>query len=306
MGDDGRPVVLVGVDGSTTSGRALDWSVHEAARRGAILRIVHVVYVPVVSSPFLGSAYYPNDDEVTQHGGPILDAAADRAARLDPTVTVRTSLRSGPPAEILLDAAKSADLVVVGTRGLGSVGATFFGSVSSRLAACSPAPVVVVPPDLRSSARGGAGGAGRRDVVVGVDGSVHADVALRLALDEAASTGEKVVAVCAWRLGAGSMWGEDTPYFLQAEREGRAAAARTVETALARVRTGADDGVPVETLVLDREPSLALREAGRDAALVVVGSRGRGDVRSLLLGSVSRSVLHHATGPVAVVHAPEG
>lgn len=295
--DVGRgPVVLVGVDGSTTSGRALDVAVREAARRGATLRVVHVAYVPVVSSPFVGGVYYPTVDEVDAIARPILDAAVDRAARVDPAVRVQTVLRSGTPSEVLLDAAKDADLVVVGTRGLGSVGSAFFGSVSTRLAARSPAPVIVVPPVDACRHR-------TADVVVGVDGSVHGDAALRFALDEAAATGGRVVAVSAWRLPPNLLTDEAFAFDTQAERDARRAAARTVEAALARVRTTEHDDVGVETFVVEGRPGVALHEAGRSAALTVVGSRGRGDVQGMLLGSVSHDVLHHADGPVAVVHA---
>jgi len=291
-----EPVVLVGVDGSTTSGRALDWAVREAARRGAVLRVVHVAYVPVVATPFVGGVYYPTVEEVDAIGRPILDAAGDRAARLDPTVRVLSTLRSGPPSEVLLDLAKDADLVVVGTRGLGSVGSAFFGSVSTRLAARSPAPVVVVPPVDECHHR-------TSDVVVGVDGSVHGDAALRFALDEAARAGGRVVAVCVWRV---PFAGQGDPLAqAEAEREARGAASRTVEAALARVRTTEHGAVGVETFVVDGRAGVALHEAGKGAALTVVGSRGRGDVQGMLLGSVSQDVLHHADGPVAVVHAAQ-
>lgn len=291
-----EPAVLVGVDGSTTSGRALDVAVHEAARRGATLRVVHVAYVPVVSTPFVGGVYYPTVEEVQAIGRPILDAAVDRAARLDPTVRVLTTLRSGAPSEVLLDAAKDADLVVVGTRGLGSVGSAFFGSVSTRLAARSAAPVLVVPPVDAVHHR-------TSDVVVGVDGSPHGDAALRFALDEAALTGGRVVAVSAWRHGASLQPDERLAFDTRAERDARAAASRTVEEALARVRTAQHDDVGVETFVVEGRPGAAIHEAGRGAGLTVVGSRGRGDVQGMLLGSVSQDVLHHAEGPVAVVHA---
>lgn len=296
MSGSTQQVVLVGVDGSATSGKALDWAVREAARRGAELRVLHVAYVPVVATPFVGGAYYPSVEELGEIAGPILSAAAERAAHVDPSVPVRTTLRSGPPAEALLDEAKGADLVVVGSRGLGSVGSMFFGSVGTRLAARSPVPVVVVPPVVDRAER-------TTDVVVGVDGSVHGDAALRFALDEAARTRSRVVAVCAWRLPVGPLWEENPSFYTSAERDARAEASRTVEAALARVRTAEHDDVLVETFVVDREPSVAIREAAAGAALTVVGSRGRGDLRGMVLGSVSQQVLHHATHPVAVVHA---
>src|SRR5690606_18253379 len=236
-----------------------DWAVKEAARRDADLRVLHVAYVPVIATPFVGGAYYPTVEELGEIAGPILSAAAERAARVDPSVPVRTALRSGPPAEALLDEAKDADLVVVGSRGLGSVGSMFFGSVGARLAARSPVPVVVVPPVADAGER-------TTDVVVGVDGSVHGDAALRFALDEAARTGGRVVAVCAWRLPVGPLWEENPAFYTAVERDARAEASRTVEAALARVRSAEHADVLVETFVVDREPSVALRVALDEAA----------------------------------------
>ncbi|WP_139123134.1 universal stress protein, partial [Cellulosimicrobium cellulans] len=173
-GDGVGRVVLVGVDGSTTSAKAVERAVREAASRGAALHVVHVTPAP-------GGG---------ERGSCVLDAAADCAARVDPDVPVRTTLRSGSPVEVLLDAARTAELVVVGTRRLGTDAAAACGSVSTRVAAGSAAPVVVVPPvDGRSRPSA--------DVVVGVDGSPAADAALRFALDEARETGGRVVAVCA-------------------------------------------------------------------------------------------------------------
>jgi len=104
----------------------------------------------------------------------------------------------------------------------------------------------------------------------------------------------------------GPLWEENPSFYTAAERDARAEASRTVEAALARVRGAEHDDVLVETFVVDREPSVAIREAAAGAALTVVGSRGRGDLRGMVLGSVSQQVLHHATHPVAVVHAGKG
>jgi nucleotide-binding universal stress UspA family protein len=281
--DDGAGrVVLVGVDGSTTSAKAVERAVREAACRGAALHVVHVVPGP----------------DGRERGGCVLDAAADCAARVDRRVRVRTTLRSGSPVAVLLGAARAADVVVVGTRRLGTGAAAACGSVAMRLAAESAAPVVVVPPVERHRRRTG-------DVVVGVDGSAASDAALGFALEEAHATGGRVVAVCAWRPPDDAR--EDRPERhgpaarLWASGDARAEAVLTVRSALHRVV--GDDDVGVEPLVVGRRPGAALRELGADAALTVVGTRGRAGVPGSLLGPVSRDVLAHAAGPVAVVHA---
>jgi nucleotide-binding universal stress UspA family protein len=160
-------------------------------------------------------------------------------------------------------------------------------------------PVVGVPPGAPRSPR-------TDDVVVGVDGSAHGDTALRFALDHAAASRARVVAVCAWRVPDGPRWDEDPSRLVRAERAARADASRTVEAAVSRVRTDAHAEVAVEVFVLDGRPGTALRETARGAALTVVGSRGLGDAQGRLLGSVSQAVLVDARAPVAVVHAGRG
>ncbi len=266
-GDDVGRVVLVGVDGSTTSAKAVERAVREAACRAASLHVVHVVHV----------GFGPDGGE---RGACVLDAAADRAARVDRHVRVRTTLRSGPPVAVLLDAAREADVVVVGTRRLGARrapdAAVACGSVSTDVAAGAGVPVVVVPPVEDRRRR-------TSDVVVGVDGSAAADAALAFALDEARATGGGVVVVCAARSAPDG--------------------ARTVRAALDRVGAASHGAVAVRPLVVGRRPQTALRELGADAALTVVGTRGRRGPAGVVLGPVSQDVLRHAPGPVAVVHA---
>lgn len=271
-------VVVVGVDGSTTSAKAVERAVREAAFRGAALHVVHV-------TPGPGRG---------ERGACVLDAAADCAARVDRSVRVRTTLRSGSPVAALLDAARGAELVVVGTRRLGTDAVAACGSVSTRVAAGSAAPVVVVPP-VRGHARSST------DVVVGVDGSDEADAALRFALEEARQAGGRVVAVCAWHPAPEDARG-DPGARLAVVGAARDEATRTVRAAVDRVRV-VGRGVDVAPLVVGRRPEQVLRDLGRGAAITVVGARGRADRPGTLLGPVVRDLLHRATGPVAVVHA---
>lgn len=277
--DDVGREVLVGVDGSTTSARAVERAVHEAAGRGASLHVVHV-------------APGPDDGE---HGACVLDSAADRAARVDPHVRVRTTLRAGSPVAVLLGAARAAEVVVVGSRRVGTGAAGTCGSVAMRLAAASPAPVVVVPPVEARRRR-------TADVVVGVDGSAHADAALHFAFEEARETGGRVVAVCAWRQMPDDAR-DDPAERLAVAGRARDDAARTVRAAVDRVRAVVHDGVDVASLVVGRRPEQVLRDLGRGAALTVVGAHGSADVPGTLLGPVVQDVLRRAAGPVAVVRA---
>ena len=139
-------------------------------------------------------------------------------------------------------------------------------------------------------------------IVVGVDGSRGADVALRFAAAEAAVRGAKLRVVCAWEIPAAvyaTTWGMATEAEPQMSNRACDIAAAAVSEA-ARVAPGIDR----EFRVRQGEPARVLLEESTDADLIVVGSRGLGGFRSLLLGSVSDHVAHHATCPVVVVPAP--
>jgi nucleotide-binding universal stress UspA family protein len=132
----------------------------------------------------------------------------------------------------------------------------------------------------------------RNDIVVGIDGSPHAERALLWALDEAELRGARVRTVLAWSFtGEGqSVLGMGTT-----EEDAREALAHVVE-AVAGDRAHLVDQVTVNELAVD-----ALLGASHDAALLVVGTRGRGGLAGMLLGSTSRKLVERATIPVVVV-----
>lgn len=139
-------------------------------------------------------------------------------------------------------------------------------------------------------------------IVVGIDGSDHARRALAFALEEADRRGDAVVeAVMAYPslLGYPAIeYGDVGPpreWFEQTTRERLAAEVATV---------GDGDHATVEQRIAEGSPGLVLVEASGDADLVVVGTRGRGGFRSLVLGSTSHQVVSHAHCPVVVVPAP--
>ena len=137
-------------------------------------------------------------------------------------------------------------------------------------------------------------------IVVGVDGSESAQAALRFALGEARLRGTTVRAVAAWHLATGG--GAFDPALVgDLDRDAREA----LERALAAAEEDAA-GVEVESVVREGAPARVLVEEADAAELLVVGSRGLGGFRGLLLGSVSQQCSHHAPCPVVIVrHARE-
>ena len=146
--------IVVGVDGSQGGQKALDWALAEAQLRRASLRVVHAWMLPliealpepwVVGSPSVG----PSTDEVRNHveaaARDVLSASVDRARSTAPELEIAGELVEGRAAVALLDAARDADLLVVGSRGRGGFAGLLLGSVSGQCVHHARCPVVVVP-----------------------------------------------------------------------------------------------------------------------------------------------------------------
>jgi nucleotide-binding universal stress UspA family protein len=236
----------------------------------------------------------PDVDELASYSKGLLAAATEAARRIDPEVEVDTALREGPPAAVLIDESKTAAGLVVGTRGLGAIAGKVLGSVSVRVAVKACCPTYVIPPEWDPVVCSG------DPVVVGVDGSDHSLAALRLAVQEAKLCRVPLKAVIAYHIGRLARPIEPD-LISQLDASEQAQARQTVEHALTKI--GTTDDVRIDIEVVNAKPAEALVEAGKQAILTVVGSRGRGAITRALLGSVSRAVMQETARPLAVVHA---
>lgn len=288
-----RPVVA-GVDGSDIALRAATWAAAEAARRRVALRLVTAfgwVDEHPAGHPAAGGRYR---DELRSAARQHLDAAITAVRSVAPGVAVDGELVVGYPMGVLADEARRAQLLVIGDRGRGGFTGLLLGSVAVAMAAHAACPVVVVrgdEPDFSAE----------RPVVVGVDGSPTGEAALAFAYDAAASRGVPLVAVHAW---SGSV--ADVPVAALIDAD---AVEREELQVLAERLAGWTQKYPdvvVQRLVPRSHPVPALVECTNDAQLLVVGSRGRGGLAGLLLGSVSQGVLHRSHCPVAVVRTDAG
>lgn len=292
--------VIVGVDGSDSSRHALEWSAHQASLRGLGVRIVAGAG-PLVSVGGFGRSTraepWAESEEEAGGADRLLVYAADWVGRLFPELEIRTTLSRERPTEALLAETEieGAAVVVIGSRGLNAVMAAFVGSVGIELAARSPVPVVILPHE-HAAAHGV-----RSRVIVGVDGSEPSRRALSFAFRQAEFAGAELVAVSAWQpLVAFAAATGPIPPELFDDATAAEAARQALEEEL-HEQSRAHPGVAVSRRVVRSHPVVALLEEASPADLVVVGSRGRGGFRGLLLGSVSHSVLHGARGPVAIV-----
>ena len=139
-------------------------------------------------------------------------------------------------------------------------------------------------------------------IVVGVDGSKCSHSALRFALNEARIRQAKLRIVVVWHVplaAYGAGWAPPPPHLVE---DSEAAANDILEEALQLVKDDAGS-VEIESVVREGQSAQILIEEAEKAELLVIGSRGRGGFRELMLGSVSQQCAHHALCPVTIVRA---
>lgn len=291
--DSSEHAIVAGVDGSASALHAVRWAAHEAARRGVPLRLLHVCRLLPVRHPRQVAPPAEYRNAILDQGRHFLTEAEEAAWHAEPGLAVSTDMHDGIAADVLIRETRTARLVVLGSRGLGGFAAMLLGSVSIALAAHGHCPVVVVrsaddrtpPPETGP-------------VLVGVDGSELSEAAIAFAFEAAAARGVPLIALHTWfdvdvAGGWATIPGTIDWDYVQKQ------AAQALTTALAPWR-GKYPNVEVRELVERERPTHALLRHGAGAALIVVGSRGRGAVTGLGLGSVSQALLHHAECPVAV------
>jgi nucleotide-binding universal stress UspA family protein len=286
-------LVTVGVDGSTASSVALGWAAREAAHRGGALRVVHSYSVPIYgmgATPALAmptidfAAYQQTHTELTNNQlAPI--------RRQYPNLEVDCVVTNANARTSIIEEAGDSELVVVGSHGTGPLAGLVLGSVAHAVAHKAPCPAVLVPEgSLKTQID---------NIVVGVDGSPASSAAVKWAASEAMLWDAHLTLVHAW----------DYPY--SDLRNGPVMPSELMELDAARVlklelrELNHSHQIPerLSTRLLFGSPAGALIAIAAEADLLVVGARGRGAVRSALLGSTSSYAIHYARCPIAIIHA---
>lgn len=286
--------IVTGFDGSPDSRGAARWAAAEAV---VVHRPLHLLaafdWAAVAASvfePFVAVTYR---DRAFDDLARLLAAEAEDLRVLHPGLDVTTSLHTGAPETVLIEASRAAHLVVVGARGVSRVTELALGSVSHAVSAHAHCPSVVVPGESTASPATGR-------IVVGVDGSQASLSALSFALGQARTHQLPITVVRAWQFDwmTRAAMGEDlqelSNHVKRLERFQLREDVKLVYNT---------DDVDVVEQAIYGHPTRALLDAGADASLIVVGTRGRGPLRSLLLGSVSQSILRSSRVPVAAVAA---
>lgn len=307
--------VTVGLNGTPASMAAADWGAREAALRGLPLRLVSAwEWQPFSYAPLAGS------EMPEQWSVRVPEEAAAELRRRYPGLDVTADRLTGPPPEVLCEAAKESELLALGSTGLGPLAGFLLGSVAMATVAHTGRPVVLVrapeggqgegegaEEDAGGEAGsgggnggdGGASEAGDGAVVLGIDLSSPGDETIRFGFAAASVRSAPLRVINGWN---------PPPYFGHGigDDEGRRSeaidrAAETMRAVLAPWRERYPAVEVAEEPGIGR-PARLLSEAGAGAGLVVVGRRATprrpGQPR---IGHVAHAVLHHCPAPVAVV-----
>lgn len=278
--------IVVGLNGSGSSNNALTWAAKRAAKRNAELALVHIVDRGV---GLFDAPEFLHDARV--RGEELLGDVAEEAKRIAPGVRVTTELlEESGISEAFAELSEDAALIVVGSDSRGErAGEEQRGTHSYRVAAGSKAPVLVIP-DIDA--------AGRRGVVVGVDGSEVSNNAIAYAAAEADQLGEPLIAVSAW-MEPRANFGREYVFTPEILESIALSTAQEQDEALRQVVEQYPE-LEIERVVENGDPARALLQRAQNASLLVVGSHGRGTFRRLLLGSVSHAVLSSLVAPTVV------
>lgn len=303
--------VIVAVDGSEHSLKALEWARAAALRHGTELLIAHVL--PDHAQLYAGRRSALRDpSEPEEYADPVnerIRALLGGGPELPDGVRYESLEGSVPEALRVIGGEEQALMLVMGSRGRGGFATLLLGSNSRAVATTAPCPVVVVPHAERTAEAVASGESAGR-VVLGLHASETPDDVVAFAFAEAAARGTAVQVVSAYAVPPAPTMVVDSPFAVippegladggegvPAERE----MLRSQTERLAPVRERYPD-VVVEQAAVPGEAAGRLVTASRSAALVVVGRHHpRRTPMSLLIGSVANAVLQHAHGPVAVV-----
>ena len=284
--------VNVGYNGSETSAEAVEWAAYEAKVRGATLRIVTCVEMPVMAGEAAlgwnsGAAY----EAIREASVSTSEAMISKVTSAHPGLAVTADVVPGPASGALLTGVAPTDLVVVGASSHSGASAFWLGTTPRQLVRNSPCPVAVI--------RGVATRGAPDRIVVGIDGSATSDAAVMWGADEADRHNVALHLVHGWSYAYAPVDASATQARDLTEVDADCTLNRSLE--LARERCGA----PVTGELVETSAVTALLETVPDGDLLVLGSNGRGGLRARLLGSTVNSVLDSAAVPVVVVRPAE-
>lgn len=280
--------IVVGLDGSDSSTRALAWAVQQAVAERLPLTLAHTIHA---FTPAYTDAVTASPDAarvaIEAQGDKVLKAARAKIMETAPELEVHAVFELADPREVLLHLSHDAAMVVLGSRGRGPLSSLLLGSVGVAMVRHAHCPVVVHRPGNAGTVRNG--------IIVGYDAVEESGPVLEFAYREASLRGLPLTVLhCYWDIQAGTAaafpWSETA---LETER-----------VALAEAMAGMGENYPDVTVTTESvrgRPQDVLVRRGERMNLIVVGAHQASRAAQTVFGSVSVAVVEHATCPVAVV-----
>jgi nucleotide-binding universal stress UspA family protein len=285
--------VAIGYDGSTDAEAALAWGLAFADRHGASVRIVQAFDPSQHTLRLVGGGGAEAAQRLYELAQHQLKQAKDCSKDDHPHLQIRSVLEPALPEDLLIDESRTAETVVIGSRGQSRMSTLLAGSTALSVAARAHCTVVAVRnhPVRRAAGHG---------IVVGTDGSPVAEAAIGFAFQQADELSTPLTVVHAWTdvmtVGAlGSVVPRHDPLDYPREQS----------SLLVESLAGWSDKFPevdVDVRIIRGHAVNTLAAASADAELLVVGCHGHSVLRGMVLGSVSQGLLHRASVPVAIVH----
>jgi nucleotide-binding universal stress UspA family protein len=285
-----RPSIIVGVDESALTGQAVRWAAEQAALEGRVIRLVRAVMpVPMGRGDHAAAVQPGTFNSRRLHSEALLTQAYEIVHRVAPDVEVEQQLEVTQPRKLLLDVAKDAHLVVLGSRGRGPFLSHLLGSVGVDVVRHATCPVVVHRPGNPGRVRDG--------VVAAVDATEDAIPVLELAFHQASLRRLPLRVVHYVMDPRSALVG--VPMVGDLAQQGQ-----QDDLALSEAMAGMGERYPDVRTTVRATPGLAKVDvvtAASRADLLVVGTHQRSATDRLFVGSLATAILEHVTCAVAVV-----
>ncbi|MGK9272534.1 universal stress protein [Williamsia muralis] len=288
--------VIVGIDGSQSALGAARWAAEYAEKVNAPVELVFALpgndwYMALGEAALISERALL--DQLREVGARYLKEAQEATGKAASTVRTTATISEDEIVDFIRKRSPDAQLVVIGSRRSGPVRDLLLGSQVIPITNAAQCPVLAWRPSADAAVDM------HTDVVVGIDGSEHADKALLAAFEHAHLTGTRLVIAHFWQVSAlvGVGYAGALIDWEQLRDNGNA----WLRDHVAGMRDKFPD-VEVRLIYGDASPAHGLADLSASAGVVVVGSRGRGAVSGTLLGSVSQNLLHHSRCSVLVVH----
>lgn len=285
--------ILVGVDGSPSAQRALEWAIDQAMLERRPLTLVHGAGPSMMYADAVGMDQRLVIEAIRDEAYEVVREARAQVTARAPELEVHERLEMSDARSVLLELSTGAAMIVLGSRGRGTVKSLLLGSVAVAVSRHADCPVVVLRPRNVGTVR--------RGILVGADGTERSSTTLEFAYRQASLRRLPLTVMhCYWDALSATVG----PGVVSDDEPGLESTRLMVAESISGMGEKFPD-VNVRTVLARGLADKCLVHAAETMDMVVVGARERGSISNLVYGSIASGVVEHASSIVAVIpHAP--